>query len=122
MICHDLTPLAPVSDMDDAIAFLTDTLGFTLSFRGEGYAHLRRDGATIRLLHSDDDLTDAARHQGYYIDVDDVDALHAHLSPVLGALPPECHQPPSDTAYGQREFVVVYEALMFVFGQPVEGS
>ncbi|MFG5381234.1 VOC family protein [Yoonia sp. R2-816] len=115
----DLTPLAPVTDVPAATAFFQDVLGFELVAAFDGFAYLRRDGATIRLIMARGDMNDAARQQGYYIDVEDVDALHETLLPALSKLPETHHQPPADTSYGQREFVVVYEALMLVFGQPI---
>ncbi len=119
---HDITPLAPVTDMIDAVAFFRDVLEFETHVVNTdfGYAYLKRDDAAIRLIRAKGDMTSPERQQGYYIDVDDVDALHSELKKNLSALPETHHQPPSDTDYGQREFVVVYEALMLVFGQTIE--
>lgn len=119
---HDMTPLAPVTDISDGVAFFTDVLGFeaTAVNTDFGYAYLKRDGAAIRLIRAQGDMNEEARQQGYYIDVDDVDALHNALADKLASLPETHHQPPATTDYGQREFVVVYEALMLVFGQTIE--
>lgn len=125
-----LTPFVPVKDMDSAITFFCETLGFDLGFRGyePDYAFLKRDRAALRLLNGPPgaDLDDEARQIAVYIDVDDVDALYTELKPKLDLLPPaRVNAPdgaPFDRFYGQREFHVSDDGpLLIMFGSPIEG-
>ncbi|MCB1521047.1 MAG: VOC family protein [Hyphomicrobiaceae bacterium] len=120
-----ITPMVPVADVDLSVAFFTTTLGFTPTFRAEGYAFLRRDGVALRLIASCNpaDMHDQKRQQACYIDVEGLDRLYAELKPRLDQLPEGRVKPPFDTFYGQREFHVIdLDALLIMFGEPVAAS
>lgn len=115
-----ITPLVPVTDLDDAVAFFEGTLGFAVQARMDGYAYVTRDQVALRLITTPGvDLGDAARQMSCYIDVADVDALYERLRPALSGLPAGRVRPPFNQDYGQREFHVRYEALVIFFGAAI---
>ena len=60
------------------------------------------------------------RRFAHYVDVRDVDALHAELKPKLADLPPEDVHGPVDQHYGQRELMIVApDGDLIVFGQAI---
>ena len=114
------TPFMHVDDIEAALAFFVDVLGFQIPYRETGYAYIRREGAAFRLLERD-----CPRHGPpertfrYYIDVRDVDALYAELKPSLDGLPPGDVHGPADKAYGQRELIVLApDGDLIAFGMP----
>ncbi|MEM8627260.1 MAG: VOC family protein [Pseudomonadota bacterium] len=118
-----ITPFLPVRSLDRALQFYVDTLGFSCTFRmDDSYAFVRREGGALRLLSADPDtdLTDEARQLMVYVDVHDVDALYAQLTPRLSTLPSGRVRAPFDTTYGQREFHVIDEDVtILMFGQAI---
>lgn len=112
-----ITPFIMCNDLQQEIAFFRDRLGFELGFESTdpGYAFLRRDRVAVRLLETDADLNDERRQQMVYIDVDDVDALWAELSPNLADLPKGRVRAPFNQVYNQREFHVIDEGACLLF-------
>jgi hypothetical protein len=117
-----MTPVMHVRALDAALAF-TEMLGFRTHYRmGEGYAYVDRDGAGLRIMaYPDAHVFEGGRDRyAYYLDVDDVDAVHAALKPGLDALPAQDVHGPADKPYGQRELLVRGpDGQLFVFGQTV---
>ncbi|MEM9434109.1 MAG: VOC family protein [Pseudomonadota bacterium] len=114
-----ITPFIMCSDLQTEIAFFRDYLGFEVGFESTDpdYAFMHRDRAAVRLLVSSHDLSDPAREQMVYIDVDDVDALWAELGPRLSELPEGRVRAPFNQFYNQREFHVIDEgACLLMFG------
>lgn len=83
-----LTGIAPqflVDDLDVAIAYYRDKLGFVLDFNYDSfYAGVSRDGLTIHLKHAAKLAGDRAHrrqneHLDAYVAVVDVQALHQEL-------------------------------------------
>jgi catechol 2,3-dioxygenase-like lactoylglutathione lyase family enzyme len=83
-----LTGIAPqflVDDLDTAIGYYRDKLGFSVEFRYESfYAGVSRDGVTIHLKCAPKTLSDRAHrkqneHLDAYISVTGVTALHDEL-------------------------------------------
>lgn len=104
---HQVTPFMRVPELDAAVAFFVDTLGFTVGFRGGEYAYVHRDGAAFRIVEDEPLPPRGNGRYTSYIDVADVEALYTELKPKLDLLPaghvsPLCNQP-----YGQREFAVI---------------
>jgi catechol 2,3-dioxygenase-like lactoylglutathione lyase family enzyme len=118
-----VTPFLHVQDLDAALSFFVDLLGFAVPYRQPGYAYVHRDTVGFRLLESKE-ATIKPRGAGgfaYYIDVRDVDAVVAELTPRLAPLPPEDVQGPVDQSYGQREFMIrAPDGGILVFGQAIE--
>ncbi|MEM8849715.1 MAG: VOC family protein [Pseudomonadota bacterium] len=117
-----ITPFILCADLDRAIGFYRDRLGFTLGFRADNYAFLKRDAAAIRLLEvePDCDLADPARENSVYIDVQGLDAVWAEIAPALADLADARVRAPFDQSYGQREFHVHDEdCTLLFFGEAI---
>jgi len=117
----DVTPLFPVSDIHDAKTFFVDVLKFECRFQQENYAYLKFDDVAIRLIEVGDDvdLEDPRTQQSCYIDVEGLDDLYAMLKPGLELMPEGRVRAPFNQSYGQREFHVIYEALLLFYGESI---
>jgi catechol 2,3-dioxygenase-like lactoylglutathione lyase family enzyme len=114
-----------VTDLEAAIRFFTETLGFDAPFRAADYAYVQRETVGFRLLEQTgpDGAPPGNRRFAYYIDVHDVDRLYAELKPKLDALPPGNVHGPADKSYGQRELLVLApDGNLIAFGQAISGS
>lgn len=117
-----VTPFLHVRDLEAALTFSVDLLGFDVPYRQPGYAYVHRETVGFRLLQAEEDslAPKGAGGFAYYIDVRDVDAVVAELKPRLAALPPEDVHGPVDQGYGQREFMVrAPDGGLLVFGQAI---
>lgn len=105
---HQITPFLHVPDLPEALVFFCDVLGFEATYRRPDYAYVTLEGCGLRLLEEPTRrLTpDGKARVAVYVDVADIDALHAHLAPALAALPPDRVEPLMDKPYRQREFQV----------------
>lgn len=105
---YQITPFLHVPDMQEAIAFFCDSLGFELKHRHSDYAYIELSGCGLRLLEEPTRkiTADGKARVTVYIDVADVDALHIKLGPALSALPADRVGPLKDMPYRQREFQV----------------
>lgn len=119
-----ITPFIHVNDLEKAIAFFTDILGFKVPYRLDDYAYLHRETVGFRLLQQtnpEDGAPPGNRRFAYYIDVRDVDALYAELKPKLDTLPPRDVHGPEDKPYGQRELLVLApDGNLIAFGQAIK--
>jgi catechol 2,3-dioxygenase-like lactoylglutathione lyase family enzyme len=116
-----ITPFMHVKDIEEAVRFFVDLLGFEAWWHESStYAYVSRDGVAIRIMSPG---TDGPGTRGfrYYIDVKDVVAVVAELTPKL-----EAHWPgrrvhgPVDQEYGQREFMIeAPDGDLVVFGQSI---
>lgn len=117
-----VTPFVLVPDLDAALPFY-EGLGFECRFRGTdpGYAFLCAHGGALRLLEDDRAEARAAAAQSMvYLDVEDVDALHAEVAPFLATLPAGRVRPPFDQPYGQREMHATCPGgTLLLFGHPI---
>jgi catechol 2,3-dioxygenase-like lactoylglutathione lyase family enzyme len=117
-----ITPFMHVPDIEAALSFFTDILGFKTLFRHGDYAYVEREGAGIRILqnHGDDGAPPGNRRFCYYIDVRDVDALYAELKPKLDTLPARDVHGPADKPYKQRELLVLApDGNLIAFGHAI---
>lgn len=117
-----ITPFMHVEDMDRALAFFTDILGFKLLLRVSNYAYLERETAGFRILEQGgpDGAPPGNRRFAYYIDVHDVDGLYAELKPKLDTLPKGDVYGPVNQEYGQRELLVLApDGNLIAFGQAI---
>ena len=117
-----ITPFMHVPDLEEALAFFNDLLGFATYYRQSDYAYVEREGAGLRILvnRGEDGAPPGNRRFAYYVDVRDVDALHAELKPKLDALPSGDVHGPADKPYRQRELAIVApDGNLIVFGQPI---
>ena len=120
-----VTPFMHVRDLGQALDFWCGLLGFREIVRMRDYAYVEREGVGIRILAYEG----AHRFEGgrdrfaYYIDVRDVDALHAELRPRLESLPTADVHGPADKDYGQRELLVrAPDGQLAVFGQAIAAA
>lgn len=117
-----ITPFMHVEDLDQALAFFNDIVGFGTMFRQPGYAYVEREGAGIRILesHGAEGAPQGNRRFAYYVDVRDVDALYAELKPKLDTLPDGDVHGPADKPYHQRELLVLApDGNLLAFGQAI---
>ncbi len=116
-----ITPFMHVKDMDSAIDFMTQVMGFGITIRMKNYAYLDREGAAIRLLAVPAQYSKGNKRYAYYVDVMDVDALYADLKPRLDTLPKAHVIGPIRRPYGVIELMVLMPDNNFmVFSQLVE--
>ena len=118
-----ITPFMHVRDLEGAVRFLEDVLGFATVLRMDDvYAYLEREGAGLRVMARPDAILfpkDCGRF-AYYLDVRDVDAVHAELKPRLDTLSPEDVHGPADKTYGQRELLIrAPDGQLVVFGAAI---
>ena len=119
---RQITPFMHVPDIEAAVAFFEDVLGFTTRVRMRDYAYLHRETVGMRLLqnHGSNGAPAGNRRFACYIDVHDVDALHAELKPKLDLLPAGDVHGPADKEYGQRELLVLApDGNLIAFGHAV---
>jgi uncharacterized glyoxalase superfamily protein PhnB len=109
-----------VPDLDRAAAYFRDVLGFARDWRdADDWEALSRDSVRLMLGHCPNALPPAelGDHSYFaYIDVDDIDALHAEIAP-RGAI---IRQPPADKPWGWREMAVATpDGHRLMFGQHI---
>jgi catechol 2,3-dioxygenase-like lactoylglutathione lyase family enzyme len=120
-----ITPFMHVPDIEAALTFFNEVLGFKTLYREQDYAYVEREGAGIRILqnHGDDGAPPGNRRFCYYVDVRDVDALYAELKPKLGTLPAKDVHGPADKPYRQRELCILApDGNLIVFGHAIKQS
>ena len=118
-----ITPFMHVAELEPALAFLTETLGFSVLLKGGGYAYLDREGAGLRILEHRDPGELGRPHGGfaYYIDVRSLDTVLEQLGAELANLPTGAVHGPVDQPYGQRELMIrAPDGNLIVFGQAIE--
>jgi catechol 2,3-dioxygenase-like lactoylglutathione lyase family enzyme len=117
-----ITPFMSVDNLDRAVHFFTDILGFTTYINAGGYAYLQRETAGFRILEQrgEEAASPGTRRYAYYIDVKDVDQLYAELKPKLDTLPNGDVRGPIDREYGQRELLVLApDGNLLAFGHSI---
>ena len=120
-----VTPFMHVEDIERALAFFTDILGFATRIRMENYAYIHRETVGFRILEEKgpDGAPPGNRRFAYYIDVRDVDRLYAELKPKLDTLPKGDVYGPVDQSYGQRELLVLApDGNLIAFGHAIGGD
>src|SRR5438270_5426575 len=116
-----ITPFMHVQDIESALRFFTNILGFTIPYTdGASYAYVEREGCAFRILQSTE-AKYGEREFAYYIDVRNVDALHAELKPKLDALPKDDVVGPINQGYGQPELLIrMPDGNVLAFGQAIK--
>jgi len=120
-----ITPFMVVDDLERAVKFFTDILGFQALIHSHDYAYLHRETAGIRILemHGPEGAPPGNRRFSYYIDVRDVDSLYAELEPKLDTLPKADVHGPANKPYGQRELLILApDGNLIAFGQALDPS
>jgi catechol 2,3-dioxygenase-like lactoylglutathione lyase family enzyme len=120
-----VTPFMHVHDIEKALIFFNDILGFRTLLRQENYAYVHRETTGFRIIeqHGADGAPPGNRRFAYYIDVRNVDELHAELKPKLDTLPQGDVYGPVNQSYGQRELLVLApDGNLIAFGQAISGD
>ena len=115
-----VTPFMLVPDMESAVRFMTEILGFTVDFRMADYAYVSCEGAGLRMLGAGpgNPFQPGTRRFAYYFDCRDVDALYHELKPRLDTLAKGDVHGPADKDYGQRELLILApDGNLIAFGQ-----
>jgi len=85
-----ITPFMHVEDVDRAVRFFVEVLGFKAWIHVRDYAYVQRETAGVRILQASqapgEEQRPGNRAFRYYIDVEDVDELYAELKPKIDAL------------------------------------
>ena len=117
-----VTPFLHVDNLERAVAFFTEILGFETRFRANNYVYVHRESTGFRILEQRgaDGAPPGNRRFAYYIDVRNVDGLYEELKPKLETLPKSDVHGPIDQDYGQRELLVVApDGNLLAFGQAI---
>ena len=120
-----VTPFMHVDNLERALTFFTDILGFETPYRLANYAYVQRETVGFRILEEkgDDGAPAGNRRFAYYIDVHDVDQLYTELKPKLDTLPSGDVYGPVNQTYGQRELLVLaLDGNLLAFGQAISKS
>jgi catechol 2,3-dioxygenase-like lactoylglutathione lyase family enzyme len=120
-----VTPFICVDDLERALTFFNDILGFETQFRLPEYAYVHREtvGFRLREQKGPEGSPPGNRRFAYYIDVRDVDALYAELKPKLDTLPKRDVHGPANKPYGQRELLVLApDGNLLAFGQAIKSE
>jgi len=120
-----ITPFMHVEDLEQALAFFNDILGFETLWRMADYAYVHRETAGFRILEQKgpEGVPPGNRRFAYYIDVHDVDALYAELKPKLDTLPKADVHGAANKSYWQRELLVLApDGNLIAFGQKIVAS
>jgi len=118
-----VTPFIVLRDLEGALTFFTEILGFKIEFRAANYAYVHRETVGFRLMEEtgEDAAPPGTRRFAYYIDVHDVDLLYAELKPKLDTLPNGDVYGPVDQSYGQRELLVLApDGNLIAFGHAIQ--
>jgi catechol 2,3-dioxygenase-like lactoylglutathione lyase family enzyme len=120
-----ITPFMHVPDIESALKFFNEILGFKTLFRMSNYAYIHRETVGFRLLEEQgpEAAPPGNRRFAYYIDVRNVDDLYAELRPKLDTLPTADVHGPADKHYGQRELLVLApDGNLIAFGHAIQGK
>ena len=118
-----VTPFIVLRDLEGALTFFTEILGFKTLFRAANYAYVQRETVGFRLLQGtgEDAAPPGTRRFAYYIDVHDVDLLYTELKRKLDTLPKGDVYGPVDQSYGQRELLVLApDGNLIAFGHAIQ--
>jgi catechol 2,3-dioxygenase-like lactoylglutathione lyase family enzyme len=92
----------PVRDVEAALRYYVDVLGFAEEFRFGNYAGIHRDDCRIHLSQQGNPNTGPPGTGSVYLYCDEVDGYYAEIT-ARGAV---ADGPPKDYEYGMRDFVV----------------
>lgn len=121
MALNQITPFLHVPDMNAALNLFCETLPFKLRIRDRNYAVVVYETCAIRILEEPGRILtpDGKARVSVYVDVSNVDELHAQLRGRLDELPSDRVEPIQNRPWGQREFQVrLPDDDWLTFGQP----
>ena len=118
-----VTPFIVIEDLEKALGFFRDLLGFQVLVRHSNYAYVHRETVGFRLHEQKgpDAPPAGTRRFAYYIDVKNVDEVYAELKEKLEALPKGDVYGPVNQWYGQRELLILApDGNLLAFGQAIQ--
>ncbi len=110
-----LSPMIPSFSITETAEFFRGVLNFSATMETGGYAILQKDGLTIHILSAGNDIG----QMEFYLEVDNVDKLWAHISDKVKELK---FRAPFDREYGMREIHIEIpqtRTLLFI-GQVID--
>ena len=111
---QSMSPQLLVTDIERAIAFYTEKLGFEISFRFEDfYAGIVKDGCSVHLKMGESLRTKADEDLDLTFVIADVDGIYAAL--VERGV--DIRQPPRDMPYGRELYIADPDGNMLAFLQ-----
>jgi catechol 2,3-dioxygenase-like lactoylglutathione lyase family enzyme len=117
-----VTPFMHVTDIERALTFFTDILGFEVPYRADNYAYVHRETVGFRLLKQtgEEGAPPGNRRFAYYIDVRDVDQLYEELKAKLDTLPKGDVYGPVNQSYRQPDLLVLApDGNLIAFGAAI---
>lgn len=117
-----VTPFILIEDMEKALEFFRDLLGFQVLVRHSDYAYVQREtvGFRLREQRGADAAPPGTRRFAYYIDVKNLDEVYEELKEKLEALPKGDVYGPVNQWYGQRELLILApDGNLLAFGQAI---
>lgn len=116
-VFHSVMPSLPVADMERAVAFYLDSLGFSLSFRnGSNFVLVARDGVQLGLIAVNVSGVPAGHGRCYCRLSSGIDALYSDYRSRDVSILHELR----NESYGMREFMIADPDRNEInFGQPI---
>lgn len=105
-----LSPMIPSFNIPKTVAFLKDTLGFTIGADFRDYLILVMDNLTVHVLHAGKDIGEMS----FYLEVDSVDAVWEKIKDQLSGIQ---YKAPFVRDYGMREIHIIIpetKTLLFI--------
>jgi len=100
---RSVTPMIPSGgSLDDAVAFYTEQMGFSVDWRSGGMAGIRRDGIAFLLVENDNRTW--AENASFSIGVTGLEPLYEEYR---GIPPPARVGPLEMKSWGRREFHMI---------------
>ena len=120
----EITPFLAMNDLDAAVRFFVEMLGFRVWVHTRDYAYVQRESAAVRLIKAstgeEERFDYGPRAFLFYIDVKDLQVLLEEVRPRLIAAGLSAGQGPVDQTWGQREWWVSGpEGGLIMFGEEI---
>jgi len=98
---RSITPMIPTGgSLEEALAFYTEQMGFSVVWKGGGGAGIRRDGIAFTLVENDN--REWADNASFGIGVSDLDALYEEYRGIAAKVGPLERK-----VWGRREFHMI---------------
>ena len=119
MQINSFAAVFPVSNLDAALQFYVDVLGFREEFRFGQYAGIQRDACRIHLSQHGNPNAGPPGSGAAYIFCDEVDSYFAEITSRGATVDAE----PKDYPYGLRDFIARDpDGNQVTFGAPCKGN
>ncbi len=121
---QQITPVLQVRDVESAVRFFVEVLGFKAWVTMRDYGYVQREGAAVRILLASPDPVERYEYGSraflFYVDVRDIAVVVAEVGEKLLARGLPAGEGPVDQTWGQREWWVTGpEGGLVIFGQEI---